>query len=304
MDKYKYIENWTEVDLFNIPKEENERFEYKSSKINIEKLKEKISVAASAFWNSGGGIFIAGINNSGVIDGGITGKVGKQDIRDWADQALAGVEPTGEYKVKVIYRETDHSLIQVNNVILVITFEESNIAPHMAYDKKYYIRAGAHSGPASHFLVEAIRARRGLQKPILRGLLKMHDEKSHIVELVIITLNQPALNVELSFEPLPKIFTEHDEFSNKFPLKIPIIEEKFPFRMDISMFPGGKEVFGNIPLTLKLNYQSLTGEKFSEEQLLDPSKNMPPMQSGAKSLDKIEKALQELTKEMKNLNRR
>lgn len=300
-ERYRFIENWTEEDLLALPQGETEYFEYKSSKTPIDKLKDKISIAASAFWNSGGGVFVAGVNNAGKIDGGLPANVGKQSVRDWVDQILASVEPVGNYSIKVITKETTNSLIQDNSIVLVISFGESIVAPHMAYDKKYYIRAGTHSGPANHFLVEAIRGLRGLQKPVLRGLLKMHDEKSHIVELVILALNQPALNVELSFDPLPKVFAEHDVFGDKFPLRIPLIDRNYPFRMDISMFPGGKQVFGDTPIVLKLNYQSLTGEEFSEEQILDPSRNMPPMQSGKKTLDEIEDILKELTKHVKSI---
>jgi len=302
MERYRFIENWTEEDLLSIPKEESDSFEYKSSKTPLDKLKEKISVSASAFWNSGGGIFIAGVNDSGKIDGGIPENIGRQGIREWIDQILTSVEPVGNYTIKTISKKIKDSSINDNCVVLVMSFEESIIAPHMAYDKKYYIRAGAHSEPASHFLVEAIRARRGLQKPLLRGLLKMHDEKSYIVELVILALNQPALNVELSFDPLPKIFEEHSSFSDKFPLRIPVIEQNFPFRMDISMFPGGTQVFGDVPIYLKLSYQSLSGETFTEQQLLDPNRNMPPMQSGSKTLDDIEKILKELTQHVKNIS--
>jgi hypothetical protein len=304
MNQYRFIESWNEEYLLNLPKGETEYFEYKSSKTPVEKLKEKISIAASAFWNSGGGVFVVGLNNSGVIDGGIPETIGRQNIRDWVDQVISTVTPVGIYEIKTISPQASTSLIHDSHVVLAIAFEESIVAPHMACDNKYYIRAGTHSVPANHFLIEAIRARRGIQKPVLRGLLRMHDEKSYIVQLVVIALNQSALNVELSFEPLPKIFAEHDDFGNKFPLQIPIIEQNHPFKMDISMFPGGKQVFGDSPVYLKLEYQSLLGEKFSEKQVIDPNRSLPPMQSGQKTLDEIEKTLRELTKEVKNLGKR
>jgi len=153
-ERYRFVENWTEEDLLTIPQEETESFEYKSSQTPIDKLKEKISVAASAFWNSGGGIFIAGVNDSGKIDGGILESIGRQDIRDWTDQILTSVEPIGNYAIKVISNEINNSLIQDNHIVLVISFGESVIAPHMAYDKKYYVRAGAHSGPEIIFLLK------------------------------------------------------------------------------------------------------------------------------------------------------
>lgn len=69
---------WDEEDLREIPSSETDLFEYKSSKVRLDNLKNKISVAASSFWNSGGGIFIAGVNDNGEIDGGIEKYKGKQ----------------------------------------------------------------------------------------------------------------------------------------------------------------------------------------------------------------------------------
>lgn len=96
------IMEWTYEDLMNIPSVESDAYEYKSSKVQLDNLKNKISVAASAFWNSGGGTFIAGVDDSGVIDGGIPMNKGKQNIRDWADKAIKKTEPLGEYEILVI----------------------------------------------------------------------------------------------------------------------------------------------------------------------------------------------------------
>jgi predicted HTH transcriptional regulator len=187
-DRYLLVEQWEEADLLGLPTEETDYYEYKSSKVPTAKLKEKTEIAASAFWNSGGGIFIAGVDDQGRIDGGIPETVGKQKIRDWADQVLSLVEPTGPYVIKTISRQNSNSLIRPDHVVLVISFGESFSGPHMAPDKKYYIRAGAHSGPASHYIVEAIRARRGLQKPLLRGVLRLHPQKPNIVQLAVLSM--------------------------------------------------------------------------------------------------------------------
>lgn len=62
----------------------------------------------------------------------------------------------GKYWIREIGPSLPNSPIQPRNIVLVIGFEESSNAPHMAYDGTYRVRAGAHSEPASHFLVEAI----------------------------------------------------------------------------------------------------------------------------------------------------
>jgi hypothetical protein len=294
------IEKWIEEDLLQLPKEENEGIEYKSSKTPIEKLKEKMCIAASAFWNSGGGIFIAGVNDSGEIDGGFPESIGRQKIRDWVDQILSGVEPLGNYEINLITKALPNSKINDNHVVLVIAFLQSEIGPHMSNDKKYYVRAGAHSGPSGHFLVEAIRAKRGFQKPMLRGVLKMHEHKADIVQLVILALtNTTAINTTLTFEPLPDVFAKH--FKDKFPLFIPAIDQKNSFTMDISMFPGGHQVFGKNPVTMILEYEDILGRKFVEHQELDPSKNMGPLGIGKYDTYKLNKTLEKLIDNVGNL---
>ena len=143
-----------------------------------------------------------------------------------------------------------------------------------------------------------------MQNPVLRGLLRMNAEKAHIVELVVLALNQaPALNVQISFDPLPKVFAEHSAFSDRLPLEIPVIDSLHPFRMDISMFPGGKQVFGENPVQLKLKYKSVSGMIFEFNQAVDPSQHLPPMQSGHKMLDETNTTLKDLSKQIKQLVR-
>jgi hypothetical protein len=56
---------------------EDDRHEYKSSAIkNDKELGDKIAKAASGFWNSGGGLFVVGVDGNGQPDGGISLSVG------------------------------------------------------------------------------------------------------------------------------------------------------------------------------------------------------------------------------------
>ncbi len=158
MSNYESIKEWNYENLKDIPSEESNAFEYKSSRIPLDHLKNKISVAASSFWNSGGGTFIAGVNDNGIIDGGIPRTKGRQSIRGWADNAIRQTEPLGPYEIVVVEHDDSTTDIDEAKVVLVIRFFESSIVPHMAYDKKYYIRAGAHSDGATHFQVESSSA--------------------------------------------------------------------------------------------------------------------------------------------------
>ena len=185
-------------------------------------------------------------------------------------------------------------------MILVVSFGESYIGPHMASDKKYYIRAGAHSGPASHFLVESIRLRRGLDKPVLRGMIKSSSNRSDIEQLVILALNDAtALDVTISLDPLPKAL--EGNFKNRFPLTIPVIDKNYPFTMDISIFGKRSKVFGEKPVNLSLTYKDVAGRIFSDSYLIDPRRSTAPMQLSKDIRHEIKQAIESISSEIKSL---
>lgn len=292
------ITQWDENDLLQLPDEETDFYEYKSSKTEIKALKKKINIAASAFWNSGGGIFIIGIDDNGKIDGGIPDTFGRQSIRDWIDQVVALVEPLGKYEIKVITRTDEVSQILDEHAVVVIGFEESYVGPHMASDNKYYIRAGAHSNPASHFLIEAIRARRGLEKPLLVGLIRRHLRKSHTLELVILSGNDaPAFDIRLNFEPLPNTFQGYS--GNRFPLKISAIDKLHPFLMEISFWgPNSSKDFSEKPVELQLEYKDIIGRTYAHNQLLELLEGIGPMRFGDEPIDELRKSVDKISTEM------
>src|SRR5271163_4647353 len=92
-------ENWEAIlkledkDLASLPSAEDDRHEYKSSLTKDSDIAEKIARAASGFWNSGGGLFVAGVNGKGQPDAGIAVTVGRQSRRDWIDQTISRVLP-------------------------------------------------------------------------------------------------------------------------------------------------------------------------------------------------------------------
>jgi Putative DNA-binding domain len=301
LDRYTLVEEWTEDQLSGLPDNETDYYEFKSSQISPERLKKEITVAASAFWNSGGGIFIAGLDDHGQMDGGLLADIGKQKIRDWADQVLSHVEPIGPYAIATIEGNSPDSKIKSGHVVLVIGFGESPNAPHMAPDYRYYIRAGTHSLPAGHFIVEAIRAKRGLSRPLLRGLLQLNASKTNIVQLVVLGTNDAtALDVHLTFDPMPRSFHKAQDI---FPLKIPVIDRNNPFSMDLLKSFEIRRTFGEQPIYLELFYHDIAGEVYRERQLLDPSRNLSPVQIGSEDVDIIKKSLRELVKQMKRLNK-
>ena len=304
-EKYKFIEKWTEADLWNLPEKETDTYEYKSSLISDKDLKREIGNAASAFLNSGGGVFIAGVDDkTGKADGGITLNCGKQSRNDWVDQILAEMEPPGQYFTKVIHPESRSPLIKPGNIILVISFPRSHLAPHMSPDHRYYIRAGASTKPAGHFLVEAMRAYRGLVHPSIKATFRKSRNGSSDIELVILTLNQsPALNVSLSLDPLPSWYQKNNKTLNneaRFPLKIPVINNQSPFVM---RFLRIDENLWRKAITLSLTYEDITGKIFNYQQKLDLERNLDTTMFTYTNEQELVNQTKEIAKELKETNR-
>lgn len=292
--RYRIIEDWTEADLLDLSSGETDEYEFKSSKIGINDLMKEIQVAASAFWNSGGGVLFVGLDDRGRIDGGISDTVGRQRLRDWVDRVISQVEPNGPYMVKTISGEGEQSAIAADNVVLVIAYGESRSAPHMAPDKRYYVRAGTHSDPAGHFLVEAIRARRRVQQPVLRGLLRANPQYPSQIDLVVLGLNDtPALDVQVDFSGAAA-----NEVRDALPLYVPVIDRRHPFVMDVSWLAAGEGGVG-----LRLSYQDLAGRGYQDTQPLDPSRSIAPTLNGAAANDSTQKTLKDLSKQIKRLRR-
>ena len=307
LKNYRDIENWTEDDLSQLPSQEDDYWEYKSSlianKVNWQnELKEKLCHAASAFWNTGGGVFLVGIDGNGVVDGGIPEKIGRQSIRDWVDTNIREVQPTGAYAVNpILGNAVTHSSIKPNHVVLAVAFDESYNLPHMsAQDNKYYVRAGAHTIPAGHYLVEAIRSRRGHQNPMLRGLVRRNILNPRIVELVIISVNlTPAFNVIISFDPMPKLYEQH--VKSFVSLNIPMIDRENPFILEIALETAVSDTFGDTPVHLILDYENVLGQKFHENQLIDLFRQSSPVEFGKPTLEGAIKSVESLSKQLTRL---
>lgn len=297
--QYQYVEAWQdENDLLALPNPEDDQHEYKRSRTSDKELAEKISVAASAFWNTGGGIFVAGVDGAGKIDGGIASTVGRQSRRDWADQAVMKTQPPGPYLVRWIEKGTS---INANCGVLVIAFGDGNTA-HMAYDHRYRIRLGAHSEVANHYLVEAIRARKIIQAPALRGLLQRSIRKASVVELAILVINDaPALNVKISLNPLTEWLKAHED---SFPLQIPIIDRTHPFNMELFLWGGRIETFGEEPSTqLLVEYENTIGQEFKYEQVIDVRYGIDPMSIGYSDLENISTGIHTVSSQIESLHK-
>ena len=256
MTRFREVENWGADELDALPGSETDEFEYKSSRTPPNDLAEKLQEAASAFWNSGGGYFVLGVAGDGVPDGGVAVRVGRQPLRDWVDQALARVVPPAPYAVGMI-TSVHRGELEPDRGVLVVGFGASRAGPHMSTDHRYYIRAGAHTVPAGHYLVEALRTHRGFVEPRLECLLRyapMRRDTGVAVELVVVAVNDsPALEVHLDVASIPG---EQMGFQAKvFPKKVPVIGRETPYVLRL----GGLPAFHGSAFNLEVRYCDLSG---------------------------------------------
>lgn len=270
---FRQIEKWSLAELASLPEGETDLFEYKSSAAQVNDLAGKIARAASGFWNSGGGLFVAGVDGQGQPDGGLPLQIGKQDLRDWADQAISACSPLGPYSIAVVTGAAPAAGIHRDHGVLLIAFGASSHAPHMAGDKRYYIRVGAHTVPATHFLVEAIRAQRGLQKPWLECLLRHVTVSSGAaVQLSIVAVSDaPALDVQICAEPIDGRPSGYP--SGLFPKRVPLIDRLNPFVINLNSVSALQDA----AFLILLSYTDVRGRKYSTSHVVDARDQLGPV---------------------------
>jgi len=267
--------NLETFDLNQLPETEDDFFEFKSSLTALneagelkkdfkEKLIEKLTCAVSGFANSGGGCFVVGIDPNGNADGGLPLKIGRQDLRDWVDKIIHQVEPVPQYEIKLIQDSEGRGVIKSDSAVLIVAVHESYVGPHMAPDNRYYIRAGAHTMSAKHFIVDAIWAKRHFSKPRLTHLFRSKPDREEIIQLGILAItNSPAIDVKITLSPFPELELIKNRFNlfplNLFPLNLSVIDQNNPFFFDVATY--SKEYFGN-DIYFEIDYCDLAGNHY------------------------------------------
>jgi hypothetical protein len=275
-------------DLSSLPTAEDDRHEYKSSMTKDNDLADKIAKAASAFWNSGGGLFVAGVNGSGHPDGGIPVLVGRQSRRDWIDQAISYIDPRGPYFVQAIENRGACPAIQPNCAVFLIAFGRSEQGPHMGPGKRYFIRSGAHTEVASHFIVESIWARRHLSKPRLMHVTTVDPystaESMMTIELVTIT-GSPAIDVTIDIAPRPS-----EGPASIFPLQTTLIDNTHPYSFRFNIPNQG--FAGNLIVT----YHDVARNQYEYSSTVDSKSCLSAWNRGTYPLQEVAQALVELNR--------
>ena len=284
-----------------VPKKEDEYYEFKSSRTanNTDEFAKKLSKAISGFANSGGGFFIVGLDeDSGLVDGGIPQFVKSKPLNDWVDQIVHQISPTPKYSVILSEDIYGRGTLIKGNVVLVVAVEESYTGPHM-YDHKYYIRAGAHTEPAKHFIVEAIRAKRYHSKPKLTYLFRLKPNREKILQLGILSLTDaPAMDVYIQLSPVPESLKVRE---NDFPIKVSVIDQRNPFFFDVSLFSGSDTAFGN-EIILTIAYKDLLNIEYNYEIVIGVNNSTQPIVIGNDYQEKISKTLEEIKNNINKYN--
>jgi hypothetical protein len=280
------------ISLDALPSDESDDLEYKSSLIGETELKREIQNAASAFWNSGGGMFLAGVSNKGTVDGGIPCAFGRQSLKDWLAQVVSHVTPQASYAPRIFAAGT-HPNINADKCVLAIQFSASSAIPHQSADKKYYIRAGPHTVPAPHFLIEALYAKRYFRRPKLVHLARVEHFAADIDFLhmdVVAATDAVALDVEIDLFPSPT------KRGLDFPLAVPVIDRLHPFgfRFEIPVKPP-------FVSDLTLKYRDLEGNAYSEEAVVDASKCLTPWHRNRGELGAVTEQIRELTRAVERM---
>jgi hypothetical protein len=261
-------------DLSQLPSTENDDFEFKSGATPHNDLSKKLSCAASGFANSGGGCFVVGVGGDGNADGGFPLKISRQDLRDWVDQAIHRVEPAPKYEIKLIQDSVGRGTIQPTSAVLLVVIHESYIGPHMAPDNHYYIRAGAHTVKAKHFIVDAIWAKRHFSKPRLTHLLRLKPDNGGAIQLGILALTDvPAINVEIKIAPLPGLLKQQAEV---FPLNLSLIDRNNPFFIDIQVLSQAQPRLEE-SISLEVEYHDLADNLYTYKTAIKSSSSAFPI---------------------------
>ena len=291
------------IDLKNIslsllPTSEDDVYEFKSSQTSINELGKKLCRAASGFANSGGGCFLYGLDDDGNVDGGVSPKVGRQDLRDWIDQIVSSVSPVPEYEVRIFDNSEGRGTLGPGKVVAAASIYPSELGPHQASDHKYYIRAGAHTVSANHVIVEALWARRYMRKPILVHALRAKPGASQVVQIgVVSATDTPALNVEITLSPLNGALRRMEKY---LPIKLPVVDQSNPFYLDGGiMHMADDELADDVKLTVK--YEDYAGNVYHYKNEHPLLQSLSPHTIGSNATEKMAKALGNLEKPLKAL---
>lgn len=224
----KPVHEWNEEFILNLPLGEFDWYEAKGRRAldltlaNVQErdVRQTLSVAVSAFANSGGGVLVYGLKNPDttagqwqVDDGGISTSI-QHDTREWLETVIPHLVdfPLTTFNVYAILPNTPTSHIRSGRALYVIDIPDSPLAPHQAQDNKYYIRTAGRSRPINHRLVTDIIGRRQYPKLELDFFVRSAETPIYKkVELIIKAKNVGGIYAQYvnCLIYLPRVFASH-----------------------------------------------------------------------------------------------
>lgn len=151
---------WTEAEVLALAGE-SDHFDRKSGKLLEDKdVRGKLSKAVGAFANSGGGHVFLGVADDTTFDG-VDPLKGRQPTREYVETLATSCTsyPVSSVTVNEVVRDPSASKIPMGRVVLSISVDDSQWAPHQSLDNVYYYRQGGKSVPAPHQMLDLMRHR-------------------------------------------------------------------------------------------------------------------------------------------------
>ena len=179
---------------------------------------------------------------------------------------IFSVTHTPKYSVSLLTDSKGRGVLNPDHHVLVVAIGESYLGPHMAPDNRYYIRAGAHTVPARHFIVDAIWAKRHVGKPRLIHSWRFKPGCPDVIQLGIVALtNSPAIDVSINLSPLGEMLKGSED---RFPINLPMINMENSFYFDATTWVMADDRFGT-NVKLIVTYHDITGKQYTYETELE-----------------------------------
>lgn len=160
---------WDEAQLEALLPDEHDFQEFKGSRAVIHDGKvaasfhQMLSKQLSAFANGSGGRLFIGLDDQGMVDGGVPRDLVGGGVREWLEDVIPGSvdPPLREFNVYEIAwpGPSVETRILRGHAVYVIEIAASRSAPHQAKDYRYYLRIAGKSRPMGNLHIQDVMRR-------------------------------------------------------------------------------------------------------------------------------------------------
>lgn len=158
---------WTEAEVSALGPDEYDFQEFKGSawmcdgRDLVAGFLVALSKQVSAFCNGSGGRVCIGLDDMGLIDGGVPVDLKQGGTRSWLEDVVPGLvdPPLSSFNIHEVQAELPGSPIAPGHAVYVIEIPPSENAPHQALDHRYYLRIAGKSRPMGHVHIQDVLSR-------------------------------------------------------------------------------------------------------------------------------------------------